>query len=100
MSAKKAHIKLFYITSTLGTISHFPFFPAKTMVLGSQHWAGLLKNFAFLKDTLSLTKKIQYDFWESPTTYLTDVDLKYILPVKNKLKTSVIEYIDDALVIW
>ena len=83
MSAKRAYIKLFYITSTLGTISHFPFFPAKTMVLGSQHWAGLLKNFAFLEDTLSLTKKIQYDFWESPTTYLTDVDLKYILPVNG-----------------
>ena len=89
MSAKKAHIKLFYITSTLGTISHFPFFPAKTMVLGSQHWAGLLKNFAFLKDTLSLTKKNQYDFWEYPTTYFTDVDLKYILPVNAVFESTI-----------
>ena len=88
MSAKRDYIKLFCITSTLGTISHFPFFPAKTMVLGSQHWAGLLKNFAFLEDTLSLTKKIQYNFWESPTTYFTDLELKNKLPVKLTNKSS------------
>ena len=65
MSVKRAYIKLIGITTTLGRISHFPYFPAKTNLSTEQDFWKT----AFLEHTIYLTKKTQYDFWESPTTY-------------------------------